>query len=217
MSDTAPAATGDAAPTTGTSDAAPAAGTSAARRGRETVVAVVGCLLGAALVLFAGGATWVSGVVVDAAAGDAVAPLAFELTGSDLAPAASALGLAGLAAVVAVVATRRLGRALTGFGLVVVGLGVVYLAGRVLADPSSAVRASAEITEVAPAGAVEFRDLRRSAAGWVAALGGLVLAASGLGVALRGARWPTMSGRYERRPALPVDAWEAIERGEDPT
>ena len=184
---------------------------------REMAAAVAGCLLGAALVLFSGGATWASGSVVAGTIGDVVAPLDVTFTGSDLAPGASALGLAGLAAVVAVVATRRTGRLLTGFLLVAVGAGVVFLAGRALADPWAAVAASSAISDVTPDGVALAGDLDRSAAGWVAALGGLVLAASGLLVIARAGRWPAMSARYERRKPAPADAWEAIEQGEDPT
>ncbi|WP_435871996.1 Trp biosynthesis-associated membrane protein [Micromonospora echinospora] len=59
--------------------------------------------------------------------------------------------------------------------------------------------------------------------------GGLALAAGGAFTALRGDDWPAMGARYERRaapaaePGRPAvergtrDAWDALDRGEDPT
>ncbi|MBO4276015.1 Trp biosynthesis-associated membrane protein, partial [Microbispora triticiradicis] len=59
---------------------------------------------------------------------------------------------------------------------------------------------------------------------------GLVLLGSGVVAAVRGARWPGMSGRYERdaghtrtetgrAPARDADRamWDALDEGEDPT
>ncbi len=47
--------------------------------------------------------------------------------------------------------------------------------------------------------------------------GGLVLAITGAVVVARAGTWPAMSGRYQARAAAPADAWDAIERGQDPT
>ena len=56
---------------------------------------------------------------------------------------------------------------------------------------------------------------------WAALVGSVLLAAGGLLVALRGRRWAVLSGRYDapaaRRTAPEVSAWEALDRGEDPT
>ncbi len=54
------------------------------------------------------------------------------------------------------------------------------------------------------------------------ALAGAVLVGlGGLLVALRARRWPQPRGRYEARPprstGTPRDAWDALDRGEDPT
>ncbi len=60
-------------------------------------------------------------------------------------------------------------------------------------------------------------------------LGGLLAAVGGSLTMLRGHRWPAMGARYERRTPRPtgtsgpiggagtVEAWEALDRGEDPT
>ncbi|WP_445548819.1 Trp biosynthesis-associated membrane protein [Frankia sp. CiP1_Cm_nod2] len=51
----------------------------------------------------------------------------------------------------------------------------------------------------------------------MAAAGGVLLAGGGLLVALRGHTWSALSARYRAPAARPVDAWEAIDRGDDPT
>lgn len=47
---------------------------------------------------------------------------------------------------------------------------------------------------------------------------GALLAAAGVLVAVRGPRWPALGAKYEA-PAAPTDrdAWDALDRGEDPT
>ena len=58
---------------------------------------------------------------------------------------------------------------------------------------------------------------------WLAGAGGLVLAAGGVVALVAGSGWPGLAARYERDPAAPTaatgptSAWDAIERGDDPT
>ena len=49
------------------------------------------------------------------------------------------------------------------------------------------------------------------------ALLGVLSAVAGLIVAIRSSSWPTFSTRYERGDRTPRDAWEALDRGVDPT
>jgi uncharacterized membrane protein (TIGR02234 family) len=63
----------------------------------------------------------------------------------------------------------------------------------------------------------------------LAALAGLLLTAAGTLTALRGSRWPALSGRYDAaaarvpsaRPepahATTANLWDALDRGDDPT
>jgi uncharacterized membrane protein (TIGR02234 family) len=188
---------------------------------RERGLAVLGCLAGAGLVLMCGGATWVSarvGAVRSAGDGTAVAaPLAVHWTGGTLASAATALALVGLAAAVAIVATRRIGRTIVGLLAVAAGIGIIYVTGRIGVDPLPAVRHTDTVRQLALGGQVDVTEVHRTAAPWVALLGGVLLTAAGVLAAARGRRWPVMSGRYQGRDARPVDPWDAIERGHDPT
>ncbi len=182
--------------------------------------AVLCCLLGAVLVLVTVGATWVRlSVAAGAAAQEAVtaAPLAVRLSGSDLAPAVTGLGLVGLAGVVATAATRRRGRVLVGLLVLLAGAAVAIVAGRIAADPLPAARVATQVRQITPSVTTNLRDIRGTAAPWLATCGGALLALGGAIVALRGHTWSTLSVRYETPAARPVDAWEAIDRGDDPT
>jgi uncharacterized membrane protein (TIGR02234 family) len=111
-------------------------------------------------------------------------------------------------------ATRGLVRRLLGGLLAAVGLGV--MAGAIAGRAGLA---------VGSAGA--------GATGWplVCVLGGLLIVLGGLSAARYGHRWPAMGARYERRGAADarpagteadqrVDtraAWDALDRGDDPT
>lgn len=121
------------------------------------------------------------------------ATLMREIPGRDIAPGAVAAGSVGAAGIAAVAATRGRWRSLVGWILAVVGaLGV-----------ASVVTASA---------------------GWSAArvsalVGCAAIAIAGVVVGLRGAHWAGLSQRYERAPVDggPRAAWDALDRGEDPT
>ncbi|MEE6260716.1 Trp biosynthesis-associated membrane protein [Plantactinospora sonchi] len=176
--------------------------------------AVLLCLLGAGLAVFASTRTW----AVELTARPAPLPAIRTVrTGGDLLPWLPALALVGLAAAGAVLATRGLGRRLVGVLLTLVGAGL--LAGGVYGGFG-----------LAPGGI---------SVGWpvLCALGGLLTAAAGVVTAVRGAGWPVMGARYERsRPGggpakadrtpetadrvegrRTTAAWDALDRGEDPT
>ncbi|GAB3862314.1 hypothetical protein GCM10029963_68280 [Micromonospora andamanensis] len=173
---------------------------------RELAYAVLLCLAGAGLALWAATRTWVVGVV-----GRSEPMLLVEegRTGGQLLPWLPALALVGLAGGGAVLATRGrprrvLGGLLTLLGLAVAAGGGYGLVGD-LGDP---------VTWQWPA---------------LTLLGGVLAAVGGSLTLLRGHRWPAMGARYDRRPSRPagtggpidgagtVEAWEALDRGEDPT
>ena len=135
-------------------------------------------------------------------------------TGADLLPWLPALALVALAGGGAVLATRGRLRRLLGGLLALLGLAVAAGGGY---------------------GLVAVRR-RRSSRQWpvLCLLGGLLAAAGGWSTALRGGGWPAMGARYERpartaAPSAPAtgrpggraadhrDAWDALDRGEDPT
>jgi uncharacterized membrane protein (TIGR02234 family) len=188
---------------------------------RELTAAVLGAAVAGALALVAGGQDWAEVTTERPAPLPAVVAV---LSGADAAPLVPATGLVLLAAAVALLAVRFAGR-------IVVGL-LMAVAGGVLAW--SGLRAltgalDAEVTE-GPAGATAT-DIT---AGWpvLVVVAGVLGAATGLLVVLRGRSWPGMGRRYERGPgaqgaAVPArpetdedraqTAWKALDRGEDPT
>ncbi|MFE9958702.1 Trp biosynthesis-associated membrane protein [Micromonospora sp. NPDC005299] len=180
-------------------------GASAARGRRELTYAVLLCLAGAGLAFWAVTRTW----SVEVTARGSLPPSRHARTGAELLPWVSALALVGLAGAGAVLATRGRVRRLLGGLLALIGLGVAAGGGYGLTESG--------VSRQWPA---------------LVLAGGLVLVAGGLFTALRGGDWPAMGARYERRaerPAGPAgedrpavergtrDAWEALDRGEDPT
>ncbi|MGF7235970.1 MAG: Trp biosynthesis-associated membrane protein [Frankia sp.] len=195
---------------------------------RELSIAIIGCLAGAALVLLAVSATWIhlrvgtgSRTGTDGAAGPTglavAAAIPVRLGGGTVAPAVTGFGLVGLAGVVAIAATRSWGRTVVGALVLAAGIGVVIAAGRIGADPTRAARGATPVRQIAPDGVAVLRDVTATMGPWLACAGGVLLAASGLLVALRGRAWSTMSARYDAPAARPVNPWDEIERGGDPT
>ncbi|MFI6264200.1 Trp biosynthesis-associated membrane protein [Micromonospora sp. NPDC051006] len=178
---------------------------------RELTCAVLLSLAGAGLALWAATRTWSVELTVRPT------PLPPERTthsGGGLLPWLPALAVVGLAGGGAVLATRGRLRQLLGVLLALLGVAVAVGGGYGLLAGF--------------AGAMNRQ--------WPALclLGGLMAAAGGLLTALRGRGWPAMGARYERparvEPAGPVapppgpvagrrttEAWDALDRGEDPT
>ncbi len=192
---------------------------------------------------------------------------AITVTGQDLAPAAGALALAGLACLAAVIATRGLVRRAAGLVLALCGAGTAIAvsgslgASRVIAAAATKVSSSASVASggagsttgggsSSPSGAIVTGGSSVHAVmlgvPWRVAVfaGAAAIIAAGLLTAWRGARWPVMSGRYERtaerpgkrpdqaahpsqsRPPAsssssafpdPASLWDSISRGDDPT
>ena len=177
------------------------------------IVAVLLCLAGAALLLLAAARVWVE------VRTDPLSPVLARtttLTGDELVPGLRALALLGLAAVAAVVATRSWGRVAVGVLVAAAGAWSVVLVARFLAEQDEAALRAVP-------GATLSLVLRESGGAWpyVGLAGGLLLAAAGLLVAVRGRTWTAMGARYEApaapKPAGEASLWEALDRGEDPT
>lgn len=179
-------------------------------RGRSGLgSAVLLLVLAGAALLVATAGPWLTGVV------PRPAPLPDELlerTADDVAPAVRALGLVVLAAAPALLAVRGRGRPVLGALVVAAGAGALVAALRPLLDP----------TGVSGTGA----DLSATARPWLAAAGAALAVLGGLLVVVRGRGWPGLGRRYEapaaRREAPDpaadgAAAWEALDRGEDPT
>lgn len=190
--------------------------------GRLLAYTVGLCVAGSGLALFAATRVW--SVRVTARPG--LSDLRTARTGAAELPWLPALALVGLAGVGALLATRGWPRRAVGVLLAAAGAGlvIVVLAGQGGRDAGAA----------GPVGAWWP---------WIAALGGVAVAVGGCWTVRHGARWPAMGARYERRPAAgsppqesrgsaasaaagriqsrrPVEtraAWEALDRGDDPT
>lgn len=191
--------------------------------GRGFVVTVLA--VASVLVIVAYGATWVTATVpMLAGATSPQDPVAtVDLSGSELVPLGRAMGWVGLAAVAALLATRRWGRRVTGF--------IVALAGGV----AGATALSFALTDAVSGGPGTFvaAALDARAAGqpiawqaspwWIAAVaGGMGMLACGVVALVVGPSWPALSSRYSRsasqdHPLSSASAWDALDRGEDPT
>ncbi|SDY20481.1 trp region conserved hypothetical membrane protein [Geodermatophilus africanus] len=190
---------------------------------REMAAAVVGLAAAGGLALSTGGQTWLTATV---ARPEPLPPVTEQLTGSALAPLVPAGGLVLLAAAVALVAVRGGGRVLVGLLAAVAG-GVLGWSGLRTVGTDGGAAAAGVVGSGTPAGTVTAEV----SAGWplLALLAGLLAVAAGLLTVLRGRSWPGMGRRYERTAAAPaaprprtdedraLDAWRALDRGEDPT
>jgi len=156
------------------------------------------------------------------------------MTGHELAPAANALGLAALACLAAVLATRGAARRVSGVALAALGALAAVSAAAAVGHAHVAATAAAHALSGA-AGAAGSTAPRLTMAGfpwWAACVaGGLLTLAAGAAAAWRGPRWPAMSSKYSGPGATPgpaagrlqaaaddqVTAWDALDRGADPT
>jgi uncharacterized membrane protein (TIGR02234 family) len=213
-----------------------AAAATAGSPGRELGLVLAACAGGAAMALLASGRVWLR---LTAPRTPPLPGLSAALTGRDVEPLVPALAVVGLAGVVALLATRRWGRVLVGALLAAAGLALVIRSMPHLAAPSAGHARALLMDQGRATGEPPGTTVTATASrGWpvVAALGGLALLAGGLGTVLRCRRWPGMPARYDRPAATPGSvepragtdgpepgepaagaAWEALDRGEDPT
>jgi len=196
---------------------------------RSYALAIVACLAGAALALYAITRTW----SIHLTPRPGMSALREARTGTDLEPWVTGLALVALAGTGALLATSGWARRVLGIVLTLCGAGVVIgaIAGRVGLDPGTA-----------GAGGTAWPIL--------CAVGGLIIVTGGVTTARHGHEWPGMSARYDRNPVPPprtdddrpapiagngsasaaaddrsapvaaVDnraAWDALDRGDDPT
>lgn len=189
--------------------------TSAPQRARrEFAIAVLGCALGAGMVLIAAARAW----AVEVSARPAPLPPVTEaVTGDALAPWVTPVGVVAFAGAAALLAARR-GRPV--IGILLACAGVLLTVGSCY---GWAVAADGD---------------RTSTGLWpaVAIAGGLMVVAVGVATVRRGRAWPSLGARFERAVNTPpaaatgrradqpgangVDAatlWDALDRGEDPT
>jgi hypothetical protein len=179
----------------------PAGPTPAGRARRELTVAVLLCVAGGALALWAATRDW---AVLVTARPAPLPPLREVRTGGAAAPAATALALVGLAGGAALLAARGVARLAVGVLVLLCGAGITAGGVSVLTGGVAAGHATVRLS-----------------AGWpvLCAAGGVLVALGGLVTLVRGRRWRALGRRYEAPSArtAPADPWEALDRGEDPT
>jgi hypothetical protein len=130
-----------------------------------------------------------------------------EISGSSVLPAAAAMPVLLIAGIAAVIGSRGWGRRLSG---VVIGFAaLVIVVSAILALFVDG------LSSFAPADARAVTT--DSLAPVLTVAGGLVALVGGVLVAWRGPLWPGLGRSYERRTNKPRDAWEALDRGIDPT
>ncbi|SNY50952.1 Trp biosynthesis-associated membrane protein [Paractinoplanes atraurantiacus] len=189
---------------------------------RSYLLTLIACLAGAGIAAYGATRTW----SLDVAHRPGMSDVRTPRTGADLEPWMIGLALVALAGTGALLATHGWVRRAVGVLLTLAGLGVIAgaLAGRLGLDVGEA-GSGATFWPIA------------------CAVGGAIIAAGGLTAARQGHLWPRMSARYERKPAqphspepgstpgplapaaltsdeTPVDprtAWDALDRGDDPT
>ncbi|MFF5292368.1 Trp biosynthesis-associated membrane protein [Paractinoplanes globisporus] len=187
---------------------------------RSYYLALLACLAGAALALYAITRTW----SIHLTPRPGMSALREARTGTDIEPWVTGLALVALAGTGALLATSGWARRAVGVLLALAGAGIVTgaILGRAGLDPGSAGAAGTT---------------------WpiLCALGGLIVLAGGATAARLGHRWPRMSARYDRKPVPPPRAetptpaaaeqpkahsttvadhraaWDALDRGDDPT
>lgn len=125
------------------------------------------------------------------------------LDGHEVTPAPVALLLAALAAAVVLRLAGTTVRRLLSAVLLLLGAAAVLVA--ITARPDDLPT-------------LDDVDTSLGVAPWLAAAGGVFLAAAGVLGVVTAARWRRPTTRYERDPAATMeDQWKAIDAGEDPT
>ncbi len=175
---------------------------------RSALIAALGIGLGVVVVLLSSTPTWLR-VTIRASRTDVT------LTGHNVAGSAVPLSLVAAAGLVAVALVRSWARRLLAVLIAAAGVGVLIAVVAFLADPDRVARNSSKVRS---AGA--FASAHLGAPPYFAVVGALLIVAGGVVGFLRAGTWPGPTSRYERanaRAARPADAWEALDRGEDPT
>jgi uncharacterized membrane protein (TIGR02234 family) len=184
---------------------------------RGLLVALAGYVVAGAIVLLAAGRTWGRAALT----AETGAHVAVSATGREAEAALPALGFALLVLAAAVLAARGWLRVIVGVITVAVGGIVIGLALTSTEGVSEALRQEAFAV---PAGAVHT-----SLGGWavVTAAAGAIAVLAGVVTVVRGSSWPGLGARYdapagespagERKPEPATAAWDALDRGEDPT
>jgi uncharacterized membrane protein (TIGR02234 family) len=180
-----------------------------ARTRREYLLAVLSVGVGAAVIWWAASWDWIvvresllpGSLVTDATTSGGIA-------GSQVVPGIAGMAILGLAGVAGIVGSRGWIRRIIGGLVVGAGLVVVIVLAPLLTTSGLVARA--------PEGAEAVDALLRGP--WVALVGGALMSLGGVLAVLRGHSWRSLGRAYELPSGgAPKDAWDALDRGIDPT
>lgn len=183
------------------------------RGGRERLTAVLVVLALGGLIVLA--STQVFATVLPP--GEKPVPV----TGQQVAPALAPLGIVLLALAAALTMAGRVARIVLGVVLLLLGAVVVLLTLPNVLDPLAHTRGAVSTAT----GLIGHAPTVGEGTAWplVATVAGVLAALAGFGVLLRSHGWPTGGNRYRQQGATgprrsdPVDEWDALTAGADPT
>ncbi len=130
-----------------------------------------------------------------------------EISGSGMLPAVAAMPVLLLAGIAAVIGSRGWGRRITG--------GLIAAAAAVIVIGTFWALFIDGLDSFAPGDAREVTT--DTLAPVLAMVGGVIALLGGIVIGVRGPTWPGLGRSYERSSKAPRDAWEALDRGIDPT
>lgn len=189
-------------------------------------------LVASALALLTWTQVWIDARVLSAT-GSATQRL--EVSGTNAAPALTALALAGLALAGALTIAGRLIRTILGLLEVLLGASIVIAALQALTDPAAAsASAITAATGIAGSESVELGLRAATLTAWpfLALVSGVLMAIAGVLIVVTAGRWPGATSRYQAVRMQPadgsetdggdatsraVDSWDDLSRGGDPT
>lgn len=175
---------------------------------RSAVLSILGVVVGAVVVLLSASPTWIR-VSLRASTGHVT------LRGSTSASAAVPLALVAVAGLIALALVRTWLRRVLAVLIALAGVGVAVAGVHVLSSAPAIARGNSRVSAAGRLSAAHV-----TAAPYVSLLGALLIVAGAVLAGMCSGGWPGPSRRYEAaetRQRRPADAWEALERGEDPT
>ena len=186
-------------------------------------------LAAAALIVIAAFALPWASVTVPLVLGLSATGTEVTFTGREIYPLAAVLPWLGLASVGGVFATRGWARVIVGLVVLATGLVSAVSAISFALDPRSAVLNQLNPDQLSPDQLNPDQLTQWASTPWwvLGLIGALGLVAVGGLIVARGRTWPGLSQRFERSagtkagpdaaPISALSAWDALDRGEDPT
>jgi hypothetical protein len=175
-------------------------------RGRTVALVLLGC----ALMLGSVTQDWARGTVVGSGA--------VAVSGSTAAAVVTALALAAAAGAGALTLARPRARRPLALAILLAAAGSAWATVTVLTDPAAALRPA--VTVATGTTTAELTGVGTTLWPVPALLGAALVAVAGVWATAGAGRWPAGATRYEGPVAAaadPRDAWQAMDRGEDPT